>query len=273
MKYDEIHYWTEVKLDIVKEYAQAYSTILSAQRRPLLYHVYIDAFAGAGLHVSKSTGQFVTGSPLNALLIEPPFREYHLIDLDSQKTDRLRQLTEGCTNVNIYEGDCNTVLLKEVFPRVKYEDYRRGLCLLDPYGLHLDWAVVQTASQMKSVEIFLNFPVMDMNRNVLWGDPKAVDPQQAARMTEFWGDESWRGAAYDTKGNLFGWEVKLDNRAVAEAYKKRLENVAGFEYVPDPMPMRNSKGAVVYYLFFASQKPVAADIVRQIFDKYLNRGA
>ncbi len=79
MKYDEIHYWTEVKLDIVKEYAQAYSTILSAQKRPLLYHVYIDAFAGAGLHVSKSTGQLVSGSPLNALLIEPPFREYHLI--------------------------------------------------------------------------------------------------------------------------------------------------------------------------------------------------
>jgi hypothetical protein len=29
----------------------------------------------------------------------------------------------------------------------------------------------------------------------------------------------------------------------------------------------------VYYLYFASQKPVAANIVNHIFDKYRNRGA
>jgi len=36
--------------------------------------------------------------------------------------------------------------------------------------------------------------------------------------------------------------------------------------------MRNKSGAIIYYLFFASQKPVAADIVRAIFDKYKNKG-
>jgi len=35
--------------------------------------------------------------------------------------------------------------------------------------------------------------------------------------------------------------------------------------------MRNSTGAVVYYLFFASPKPVAERIVTSIFDKYRNR--
>ena len=35
--------------------------------------------------------------------------------------------------------------------------------------------------------------------------------------------------------------------------------------------MRNSTNAVVYYLFFASQKPVAAKIVRQIMDKHRDR--
>ena len=32
--FDEIGYWSEIKLDIVREYAVAYSTILSAQRNP-----------------------------------------------------------------------------------------------------------------------------------------------------------------------------------------------------------------------------------------------
>jgi len=97
VKYDEIGYWSEIKLDIVKEYAQAYSTIMNAQRS-MRKHVYIDAFAGAGQHISKVTKEFVRGSPLNALLVEPPFSEFHLIDLDGNKTQELRQLGRECVS-------------------------------------------------------------------------------------------------------------------------------------------------------------------------------
>jgi hypothetical protein len=38
------------------------------------------------------------------------------------------------------------------------------------------------------------------------------------------------------------------------------------------MPMRNSVHAVVYYLFFASPKAVAAGIVEDIFKKYADYG-
>jgi len=275
MKYDEIGYWSEVKLDIVREYASAYSKILNAQQRPALYHIYIDAFAGAGVHISKHTREFIPGSPLNALLLNPPFREYHLIDLDREKVNLLTMIAEQYTdiNVNVYEGDCNQILLRDVFPLVKFEDYRRGLCLLDPYGLHLNWEVMCTAGQMKSIEFFLNFPIADMNRNVLWKNPDRVDPQQAARMTAFWGDESWRQLAYDTTGNLFGFEEKIsNNKEIAQAFRQRLKSVAGVKYVPEPMPMRNNKGAIVYYLFFAAQKSVARNIVSDIFNKYRERG-
>jgi three-Cys-motif partner protein len=108
--------------------------------------------------------------------------------------------------------------------------------------------------------------------NVLWGNPDKVDSQQALRMTSFWGDESWREAAYDTTGNFFGFEEKTGNEEVAEAFRTRLKRVAGFGYVPEPMPMRNKKGAIVYYLFFASHKPVAEGIVKDIFDKFKTRG-
>jgi three-Cys-motif partner protein len=172
----------------------------------------------------------------------------------------------------VYEGDCNTLLLQKVFPRVEYKSYRRALCLLDPYGLHLNWEVILTAGQMKSVEIFLNFPMADMNRNVLWRNPERVNFSQIARMNAFWGDDSWRKAAYDTTQNLFGCEDKTPNISVVKAFQKRLKTVAGFEYVPEPMPMRNSKNAVVYYLFFASQKSVAQNIIEDIFNKYRNRG-
>lgn len=269
--YDTINYWSEVKLDIIKEYAAAYSRILSAQTSPPFYHIYIDGFAGGGLNLSKTRNEFVPGSPLNALLVDPPFREYHFVELNPRKTSRLRHLVREKDCVIVYEGDCNKILLEHVFPNCLYRQFRRALCVLDPYGLHLNWEVIETAGKMCSIEIFLNFPVADMNRNVLWRNSERVSPTQKARMDAFWGDDSWKQAAYSSEGNLFCYEHKTDNRAVVKAFQDRLKSKAGFSYVPEPVAMRNSVGAEIYYLFFASRKPVAARIVTEIFDKYRKR--
>jgi len=272
IRFDEIGLWSEVKLAILRDYATEYSKILSAQRNPRLRHVYIDAFAGAGIHLSRASREFVPGSPLNALAVEPPFSEYHLIDIDSAKTEQLREMIGERPDVVVHQGDCNRILLEKVFPRVEYRQYARALCILDPYGLHLQWSVIEAAGQTNAMDIFLNFPVADMNRNVLWQNPDGVDRGDLRRMTDFWGDESWRKIAYSTEGNLFGIEEKVSNEEVAEAFRKRLHEVAGFQRVPDPMPMRNSKGAIIYYLFFASQKDTAEKIVRHIFKKYGSSG-
>ena len=271
-QFDRIGYWSEIKLQIVRDYASAYSTILAAQAKPSLYHVYIDAFAGAGVHLKKSADEFVLGSPLNALRVNPPFREFHLIDIEPEKVDSLRELVGDRKDVSIYQGDCNQILLSTVFPCLRYEAFRRGLCILDPYGLDLKWETVLTAGKMRTLDVFLNFPVMDMNRNVLWRNPDRVESGQIARMNAFWGDESWRETAYSSAGNLFGEPEKEANQVIAEAFRKRLQNVAGFARVPSPLPMRNKTGAIVYYLFFASPKGTAQKIVNDIFKKYEKRG-
>ena len=263
---DIIGVWSELKLEIIRQYAQAYSTIMA--KHPL-EHIYIDGFAGAGLHVSKTTGKQVEGSPAIALAVKPPFKEYHFIDLDGQRADQLRALAGKRTDVHVYADDCNYVLLHRVFPKTRYEDYRRALCLLDPYGISLDWKVVETAGKMKSVEIVLNFMVMDMNRNVLLNNPDQASDGQIARMTRFWGNNSWRQAAYRQCPTLFGEEdEKTGNDALAREYVVRLKDAAGFRFVPDPLPLRNSRGAVVYYLFFASQNQTGAKIASAIFKKY-----
>ena len=273
LQFDEIGGWSELKLEILKKYAAAYSTILTAQTKASLFHVYIDAFAGAGKHLSKATQEFVPGSPLNALAVQPQFREFHLIDIAPDKIENLRELIGPRKDVFIYQGDCNEILLKNVFPRVRYDQYRRGLCVLDPYGLHLDWKVISTAGQMKSLDVFLNFPVQDMNRNVFWKDPEGVDEAQIRRMNLFWGDESWRNVVYETKWNLFKVPEKEPNEVIAEAFRLRLKEVAGFERVPEPLAMENSKGAILYYLFFASQNQTAEKIAREIFAQYRKRGS
>ncbi|MCH8157131.1 MAG: three-Cys-motif partner protein TcmP, partial [Nitrospinae bacterium] len=173
---DKIGYWSELKLEIIKKYAEAYSKILKKQKG--LKHLYIDAFAGTGVHLSKKTEEIVPGSPLNALNVQPPFYEYHFIDKNEKKIEFLKTISQGRSNVEIYHGDCNSILVDQVFPKVRYEDYKRGLCFLDPYGLHLNWEVIQQAGTMGTIDIFLNFPIYDMNLNVLLCDPSKARPRE-----------------------------------------------------------------------------------------------
>jgi len=269
---DVVGYWTEIKLQILQEYANAYAQVLKNQR--FIKHVsYIDGFAGAGTHISKESGELIAGSPARVLAIKPQFSHYHFVEMDAARAKRLHKMGEQ-QNVTVHQGDCNEVLLKEIFPQCRYEDFRRALCLLDPYELNPNWEVVETAGKMRSIEIFLNFMIMDANMNVLWKNPDAVPPDQALRMTKFWGDDSWRKAAYTTQQGLFGpIEEKTSNEAVVAAYRKRLKEVAGFQYVPDPLPMCNTRGAVIYYLFFASQNSTGNKIAEHVFTKYRNRVA
>ena len=269
-KFDEVGIWSELKLEIVEKYGSAYTGAFANQRG--LKKFYVDAFSGAGVHISKRSGEQIDGSPARALKINPPFDGFFFIDMDAQKTAHLRKLCADRGNVHIETGDASKYLTQKLLPTIKYGEFKRALCLFDPYGLHLEWRAMEMAGQSRAIDMFLNFPVMDMNRNAIWRNPTAVPKEGIDRMNSFWGDESWRGAAYaeHPQGNLFGAPdiVKQGNDAIVGAFRKRLREVAGFEFVPEPLPMKNSTNAVVYYLFFASQKPVAQKIIDSIFKKY-----
>ena len=270
LRFDEIGYWSELKLEIVEKYGAAYTRAFANEKRLKKY--YIDAFSGAGIHVSKRTGKEIEGSPARALKVLPPFDHFYFIDMDADRTAYLAKLCAGRTDVDIHTGDATQYLTQQLLPTIKYEKFNRALCLLDPYGLHLDWQVMLQAGQSRAIDMFLNFPVMDMNRNAIWKNPNLAPQNGIERMTRFWGDESWKQIAYteSSQQNLFSGPdlIKKDNAAIVAGFRQRLKNVAGFNIVPEPLPMRNKNNAVVYYLFLASQKPVAQKIIDDIFAKY-----
>lgn len=97
-----------------------------------------------------------------------------------------------------------------------------------------------------------------------------VSAASIATMNAYWGDESWKEVAYDKNLNLFGEAdlEKVSNPQFAEAFRQRLKKIAGFTRVPAPLPMRNKNRSTVYYLFFASHKGTAEDIVTHIFKRF-----
>lgn len=268
-KLDELGEWSVLKLDIVEKYGHAYTTAFN-NRGARLKKFYIDGFSGAGVHLVKKTRTQIEGSPARALRVTPPFDGFHFIDLDPAKANHLRNLCEGRQDVEVHTEDANQCL-KTLLPTIQYSDYKRALCLLDPYGLHLDWEIAQIAGQLGTIDMFLNFPIMDMNRNTLLWKPELAEPDDVARMTRFWGDESWKQVAWMESKQPDMFRVtepeKQPNKVIAEAFRERLKKVAGFAYVPEPLPMTNKKNVVLYYLFFAAKNPAAANIIKGIFQR------
>ena len=280
---DEVGDWSVDKLNILRVYSERYALILRNQTdvapgRRLSYG-YIDAFAGAGEHIHKSTGEIIPGSPLNALRVRHAFDEYHFIDLKPSRVLRLRKLCSEYENAFVHEGNCNRVLLEKLLPKFRYEDFRRALCFLDPYGMNLEWEVLETAGKMRSIEIFLNFPILDITRNAKRKSLELVDPVHRARMTAFWGTDDWHtsmvkqsdqqnffGALLDSGDNTPEIET-VDGYTIAKAFQQRLKDVADFQFVPDPVPMRNRKEGLLYFLYFAGNNATGNRIATHILNE------
>jgi three-Cys-motif partner protein len=186
-KFDEIGDWSELKLEIIEKYGAAYTTAFSSQKGKGLKKYYIDAFSGPGVHVSKRTGEQIEGSPARALRVSPPFDHFYFIDINPKKAAHLATLCEGRQDVDIVTDDATSYLTQKLLPTIQYTKFNRALCLLDPYGLHLDWDVMLQAGQSKAIDLFLNFPVMDMNMNAIWRNPDQAPQEGIERMNRFLG--------------------------------------------------------------------------------------
>jgi hypothetical protein len=148
---DGIPGWPQLKLDIVRGYGAAYSTV--ASRQAGLAHYYVEGFIRPG--ADNPVREFVPGSPLNALLVTPPFRHHYLVNMDGQPADALRRAVNDRDDVTVLDGDGDRILLEEVLPRVRHDDYRRALCVLDPRATPLDWRVVELAGRLRTIDLFV----------------------------------------------------------------------------------------------------------------------
>ena len=116
---------------------------------------------------------------------------------------------------------------------------------------------------------------MDMNRNALLTNPAKISSDNIRRMDSFWGDHTWNDIAYNQTTDMFGDTHEFKQKDISNitlAFQRRLIEIANFRYVPKPIPMRNSRRGLLYYLFFASNNKTGARILSEIFSKYRERG-
>ncbi|MCY4195639.1 MAG: three-Cys-motif partner protein TcmP [Rhodobacteraceae bacterium] len=276
--------WAEQKLDALENYLAAYHKVMKYQKFKL---IYIDAFAGAGwskirtseqqeaelgfpLDSDQETAQekFIAGSPVRALTTGNGFDQYYFFDADKRRTARLRQLKQEHLDKEVYVKDEDANLgVQKLARRFHESPLARGVAFLDPYGPHLHWATVEALAKTRKVDVIINFPLaMAINRLIT----RNIDiPRNWVNLLDkCFGTRQWYDLAYEIHRDLFGneqsWKRDDTESRLLQLYHRRLENCFG--NTVNPSLVRNTKGAPLYYLMWASSnsrgKAIASHIMK-----------
>lgn len=275
--------WTKTKIEILVEYAQSYLTIMA--KYSYWRTLYFDGFAGTGFITQGRSDEPDTtiGAAKRIIELEQPdsFDGYYFVEIDGNKVESLEKNTvEEYPDKQIYlvREDCNVKLkaMAEHLKKPKSErDYDKVLAYIDPCGMQLEWNAVETLEGI-GADVWILVPTgMGVNR-LLKKDGEITDAW-IQRLEIFLGmsEDEIRSYFYQqrTKLTLFGKEkvtTKKDKaiEKAANLYQDRLSNI--FDYVTEPLVLKNEKNSPMYHYLFASNNPTAHKIAKEIIHKYSN---
>ena len=283
--------WVQEKLEYLRKYLHAYTTILSKQQW-LKGYFYIDAFAGPGTlkirqqqtddstqklllevsdHVGQDTGEteYISGSPRVALELENPFTDYIFIEIARKRLDQLERLKTnyGSPNrrIHLRKQDCNEYL-RELLDKIQWTEWR-GVIFLDPFGMQVPWDTIIEIGKTEAIEVFINFPVGMAIQRLLKRSGQFTSKEHN-KLDQYFGTDEWYNLLYERAPDMFGENItKKQNSGdvLVKWYRERLKKV--FRCVSTAREVRSTSGHPLYYLIFAGPNKtgarIAEDVLRQ----------
>ena len=284
--------WVQEKLECLRKYLQAYTTILS--KRKFKGYFYIDAFAGPGtlkirrqqaddsaqellLDVSDHVGQdtdeaeYISGSPHVALELEKPFTDYIFIEIDRERLDQLEGLKKGYENrrIHLRKQDCNDYLRK-LLNETQWTQWR-GVIFLDPFGMQVPWDTIVEIGKTEAIEVFINFPVGMAIQRLLKKSGQFTSKERS-KLDQYFGTGEWYDLLYERDHDLFGGNVTKIQKSgdiLVRWYRERLKDVFG--HVSTAREIQNTRGRPLYYLIFAGPNETGARIANEVLKQGARR--
>src|SRR4051812_47645729 len=137
-------YWTELKLQILSDYLDAFLTACQSQREV----VYLDAFAGEGEGLSRVTGEVFQGSALRALEAKGHnghrFTRLRYFERETKAAALEAQLRDRYPgrDIKVYGGDCNA-RLPDALGELHEVRWAPTFAFVDPDGLEVGWRTLE----------------------------------------------------------------------------------------------------------------------------------
>ena len=285
--------WVREKLDCLRRYLHAYTTILRKQR--FQGYFYVDAFAGprslrlrkemisdlgqkslfeVSEHALDDAGnaEYISGSPRVALELEHPFTDYIFIEFDTHRFQHLQVLksemaARSDVRIHLKKEDCNDYLL--AFLRRMHGNWPkwRGIVFLDPFGMQVPWSTLVKLAETEAIEVLINFPVGMAIQRLLKRSGEFSE-REREKLNDYFGTEEWFSLLYRERQDLFGnnlIKIRSSGDVLVKWYRKRLKRLFG--YVSAAREVQSSRGHPLYYLIFSGPNEtgykIASDVLKQ----------
>jgi three-Cys-motif partner protein len=267
---------TADKLERVRRYLVDFTTLMADKGFDL---AYIDAFAGSGSYTPTSRSARTNrrsffpelksrefdGSTRIALRVEPRFQRYIFIDKDPKNVAQLEELRDEHPDirnrVKLRTGDANECLQKIC------RDYDwtrwRGVLLLDPYGMQVEWATIEAIARTHAIDLWYLFP-LGIAVNRLLRQSGRITAAESQRLDLVFGSHDWYDAFYrkiTRRGILSEYsEVKktVGFKEIGEYFVDRLRSVF-VGTARRPLRLYGRSNIPLYWLCFAAGDQEGAD--------------
>jgi len=273
--------WTEIKIEILVEYAKAYLTIMNKYADKYNWRLlYFDGFAGSGF-ITKGKGEHkrkIVGAAKRILEIEKPrpFDEYYFVEKDNQFAIGLEKVVAQYKNKKTYivNEDCNKKIqsMGQFLNSSKGKKYK-VLAYIDPCGMQLNWDSLKTIKE-SNVDAWILVPT-GMGVNRLLKKDGNISNAWIEKLMHFLGMSKTEilDYFYSQKNilTLFGEEIETTKKQKAieksaELYQSRLSEL--FEFVTKPYILKNSTNSIMFHLYMVTNNKTAIKIANEIIDKY-----
>ena len=249
--------WTNQKLSCLKKYVIAYEKVMKNQNFTLLY---IDAFAGPGYRAVKKNesafyiSDFQKGSPVIILENTDTFNKYIFIEKHLKTFQNLKKLKNKYPEKKIvFKNEDANHCIQNLCNQINWRNHR-AILFLDPFAMEVKWTTIVAIAKTQAIDLWVLFPAMAVNR-LLFKNKKIPEKLQKQLSTVF-GSSEWKDSFYQESQqlDLFDKNRKLEKVASLESikgfYLEKLRSI--FPGVANnPLPLKNSKGSILFYLCFA----------------------
>lgn len=277
--------WTESKIEILVEYAQAYLSIMNIYADKYNWKLlYFDGFAGSG-SIQKGNDEnrkVIIGATKRILDIENPrpFDRYYFVEKETEIAEELIEKVIANYDdkiINVANTDCNEKIQSMGnFLKSKKGKHYKVLAYIDPCGMQLKWESLMALQELK-VDAWILVPT-GMGVNRLLKKDGNISDAWIEKLEIFLGLPKEKIIDYfysqSVVPTLFGDEIVTNKKEKAieksaELYQSRLKEL--FKFVTNPYILKNKSNSTMFHFYMVSNNKNAVKIANEIIKKYNNQ--
>ena len=229
--------WSKNKLYFVSYFERLFNV---GMKNHWPTRAYVDLFAGPGVCKDRESGVEFDGSPLEALNCPTPFTHLFFNDINEKFIDALskRQRRRHPTaNVEYSSVDCNRAA-EQIAGRLP--NRALTLAFIDPWNYEITFDGLAHLGRRPATDLIVTFHAPAIKRNA---------HQKIAAVDAFLDDQNWRDRYFSAKGDVSNPQTLV----LIDTFRSRLRARLGYTQFGDPKIIKNSHGAPMFYVLFASK--------------------